>query len=62
VKAKRARGRGWELVERRIREPLVPDWVDPRRVEEGERFLTREFHGEVFVPDELWDAYRRPAA
>jgi hypothetical protein len=62
VRAKRSRGKGFEMVERRVREPIVPAWVDPVRVFHGETFLVSEFGGEVFVPDELWDAWRRPAA
>ena len=61
VRVKRSRGKGYEIVPRRIREPLTPSWVSLDRVDEAERFLAAEFQGEVFIPDELWDAYRRPA-
>ena len=61
VRVKRPRGKGYEVVQRRLREPIIPPWVSLGRVDEGERFLTDEFQGEVFLPDELWDAYRKPA-
>ena len=62
VRVKRPRGKGFEIVPRRVREPLVPSWVDLKKVSDGERFLAREFRGEIFIPDELWDSWRKPAA
>jgi hypothetical protein len=61
VRVRRPHGKGFEVVVRRVREPLVPGWVDPVRVLAGERFLVGEFRGEVFVPDELWKAWNSPA-
>lgn len=61
VRVKRPRGKGYEIVQRRVREPLVPSWVSLKRVDEGEKFLVREFQGEIFLPDELWEAWKRPA-
>lgn len=61
VRVRRPRGKGYEVVQRRVREPIVPSWVDVRKVAAGEAFLSGEFRGEVFVPDELWDAWHRPA-
>lgn len=62
VRRRRARGKGYEMAPHRVREPLVPAWVNLSRVDEGERFLVQEFQGEVYVPDELWMAWKRPAA
>lgn len=61
VRVKRPRGKGYEVTERRVREPLVPAWVDRVRVADGERFLVSEFQGEVFVPDDLYKAWKSPA-
>ena len=61
VRVRRPHRRGFEVVSRRVREPVVPSWVRPGRVERGERFCVDKFRGEVFVPDELWDAWHRPA-
>jgi hypothetical protein len=61
MRVKRPRGKGYEVVQRRVREPIVPAWVDRKKVSTAESRLVREFQGEVFVPDELWDAWRRPA-
>jgi len=61
-RVRRHRGKGYDLKEVRVREPIVPSWVDLGRVAAGEQWLASEFGGgEVFLPDELWDAYRRPA-
>lgn len=61
VRVKRSRGKGYEVLDRRVREPIVPSWIDPAKVRDAEAALSAAFQGEVFVPDELWDAWRRPA-
>jgi hypothetical protein len=61
VKRRRARGKGFEMVDYRVREPIVPSWVDRKKVSDAESRLVSEFSGEVFVPDELWVAWKRPA-
>jgi hypothetical protein len=61
-KVKRPRGKGFELVDRRVREPIVPRWIDHALVASGERWLSVRFRGEVFIPEELWDAWTKPIA
>jgi len=44
----------------REREPLVPDWVQPERVEQGELFLADEFEGIPYLPKPLWRSLTEP--
>lgn len=62
VRTRRLRGKGFELVERRVKEPIVPSWVSREAVQRGEDRLVSEFQGEVYLPDELWDAWHKPIA
>ena len=43
------------------RRRVLHTWVDRRRVDRAESFLEEKFKGEVFIPDELWDALNAPA-
>lgn len=61
TRVRRPRGKGYEIVVRRVREPIIPSWVSRSKVDDAEARIVSEFNGEVFVPDELWDAWRRPA-
>jgi len=47
----------YDWVPIRKRERIVPRWIRPERVLAGERFLCRVFRGEVFIPDDLWEAF-----
>ena len=38
------------------RVPIIPAWIDKKRVERGEQFLEEKFRGEVFIPDDLYHA------
>ena len=43
------------------RRRILPTWLDQERVQRAESFLEEKFRGEVFIPDELWDALHAPA-
>lgn len=61
VRVRRERGLT-ELVERRVRERLVPRWVDAGKVARGHRSLVEAFRGSPSIPDDLWDALTLSAA
>lgn len=44
-----------------VRRRVLPAWINHQRVESGEAFVEAKFRGEVFIPDELWDALNTPA-
>ena len=43
------------------RRRVLKPWLNMQRVERAESFLEQKFRGEVFIPDELWDALNTPA-
>lgn len=43
------------------RRRVLPAWINQQRVASAESFLEQKFQGEVFIPDELWDALNTPA-
>lgn len=43
------------------RRRVLHSWVKMARVTNAECFLEDRFRGEVFIPDELWDALNTPA-
>lgn len=47
----------YDFVQRRVRERIVPRWLNPARVLAGEKFLCRVFRGEIFLPDDLYKAF-----
>lgn len=51
-KQRRKRGKT-ELVERRVRERVVPAWVRRQKAEDAFDHVVLSFRGEVFIPDEL---------
>lgn len=55
VRVRRERGLT-EVVERRVRERLVPRWVDAGKVRRAHAALAEGFQGSVSIPDDLWDA------
>jgi len=61
VRKRRPSGKGFETVEIRQRQKLYPRWIVLEKVRRGEQFLSDRFRGEVFIPDELWNALHKPA-
>lgn len=61
IRRKRPGGK-FESQEVRRRERVVPRWVRLEKVRRGEAVLVESFRGEVFIPDELWDALTKPIA
>jgi hypothetical protein len=61
IRKRRPTGKGYETLEIRRREKLYPRWIRLEKVRRAEQFLTIHFQGEVFIPNELWDALHRPA-
>jgi len=47
----------YDWVPDRIRERIVPRWLRPERVAAGESFILRVFRGEIFLPDDLYQAF-----
>jgi hypothetical protein len=51
----------WDKVETRSRSRIVPSWVDRDHVSKAEDRLVTLFRGDVFIPDELWNALTKAA-
>lgn len=49
-----------DIVEQRIREKIVPSWVEPQKVRLAELKLVRLLRGGVEIPRELWYALDKP--
>lgn len=49
-----------DLVPGRKRERIVPKWHYPPHVAAAEDLLVKFFHGEVFVPQDLWKSLTEP--
>lgn len=49
-----------DIVERRVREKIVPRWVNLSSVAEAESLLLRLVRGDVSIPSDLWHALTRP--
>lgn len=48
-----------DIVERRVREKIVPSWVSLSCVAEGENILLKLVRGDVSIPQDLWRALTR---
>lgn len=49
-----------DIVEERIREKIVPNWVSLRKVERAELLLMKFVSGDVYIPQDLWRALTKP--
>ena len=45
-----------DIVEQRVQEKLVPEWVELRKVTLAEMCLLRLLPGPIEIPQELWEA------
>lgn len=46
-----------DIVQQRTTERIVPCWINPIRVLNGEKFLCHVFRGSVSIPDELYPRF-----
>lgn len=49
-----------DIVEQRVREKIVPDWVELRKVTAAEMLLLKLLRGDVSIPTDLWRALTKP--
>lgn len=49
-----------EFAEQRVREKIVPRWVDPKKVTLAETVLLNFVRGDVSIPQDLWLALTKP--
>lgn len=49
-----------DIVEQRVREKIVPKWVERQKVSLAELRLARLIRGDVYIPMELWRALTKP--
>ena len=49
-----------DIVERRVREKIVPSWIKRDKVDKAETLLNRLVRGDVSIPEDLWHALTKP--